>query len=111
MTHDEDLLEQLYWEFDAARAKSGEERLRFKGFMRAYATKCATAPVQEVVALEEPACADCCPYCEAILHPPAAQRQWVGLTDGERVELMRQVSHLTIGGLLATETKLKEKNT
>lgn len=36
--HDEDLLEQLFWEFDAER-KSGEERLRFKGFMRAYAQR------------------------------------------------------------------------
>lgn len=36
--HDEDLLEQLFWEFDAER-KSGEERLRFKGFLRAYAQR------------------------------------------------------------------------
>ncbi len=43
--------------------------------------------------------------------PPAAQRQWVGLTDEESVEIMRQVPHLTIGGLLAVEAKLKEKNT
>lgn len=35
--HDEDWLERAYWEFDAARSKQGEERLRFKGFMRAYA--------------------------------------------------------------------------
>ena len=41
--------------------------------------------------------------------PP--QRTWVGLTDEESVELMRQVPHLTIGGLLAIEAKLKEKNT
>lgn len=41
LEHDEDWLEQMYWEFDAARQKSGDERLRFKGFMRAYGTKCA----------------------------------------------------------------------
>lgn len=45
VAHDEDWLERMYWEFDAARAKSGEERLRFKGFMRAYGTRCA-APQQ-----------------------------------------------------------------
>ena len=37
-------------------------------------------------------------------------RQWVGLTNEEAVEVMRQVPHLTIGGLLAVEAKLKEKN-
>jgi hypothetical protein len=42
--------------------------------------------------------------------PPAAQRQWVGLTDEERIEIMRQVPHLTIDGLFAVEDKLKEKN-
>lgn len=42
VAHNEDWLEKMYWEFDAARAKSGEERLRFKGFMRAYGTKCAS---------------------------------------------------------------------
>ena len=43
--------------------------------------------------------------------PPAVQRQWVGLTDEEVVEIMRQVPHLTIGGWLTVEAKLKEKNT
>ena len=33
---DEDMLEQLYWEFDHQRAKSGEERLNFKGKLRTY---------------------------------------------------------------------------
>ena len=35
--HDEDLLEQLYWEFDAQRKKTGDERISFKGKMRFYA--------------------------------------------------------------------------
>jgi hypothetical protein len=33
------------------------------------------------------------------------------LTTDERVELMQKIPHLTIGGLLAVEAKLKEKNT
>ena len=37
--HDEDLLEQLYWEFDDRRQKTGEERLAFKGKMRFYASE------------------------------------------------------------------------
>ncbi len=41
MKHDEERLEQLYWEFDQARKKSGEERLHFKGFMRGYASHIA----------------------------------------------------------------------
>jgi hypothetical protein len=41
----------------------------------------------------------------------AAQKPFVGLTGEEGVEIMRQVPHLTIGGLLTVETKLKEKNT
>ena len=35
--HDEEKLEQLYWEFDKARKQSGEERWHFKGLMRGYA--------------------------------------------------------------------------
>ena len=38
MQHDEERLEQLYWEFDQARKQSGEERLHFKGFLRGYAS-------------------------------------------------------------------------
>ena len=38
VTHDEDLLEQLYWDFDSQRKKTGEERLAFKGKMRSYAS-------------------------------------------------------------------------
>ena len=45
-------------------------------------------------------------------HPPEPQqRTWVGLTDEEAVALMKQTRHLTIGGLLAVEARLKEKNT
>lgn len=35
---DEDLLEQLYWEFDTERKRSGAERDVFKGKMRYFAT-------------------------------------------------------------------------
>lgn len=45
------------------------------------------------------------------LYTTPPQRTWVGLTDEEAVEVMRQVPHLTIGGLLSVEAKLKEKNT
>lgn len=55
-----------------------------------------------------------CLYCErdqtAKVEAMFAQRTWVGLTNEESVELMRQVPNLTIGGLLAVEAKLKEKN-
>lgn len=37
MEHDEDLLEQLYWEFDQQRKVSGDERLVFKNKLRFYA--------------------------------------------------------------------------
>jgi hypothetical protein len=58
VAHDEDWLEKMYWEFDATRNKSGEERLRFKGFMRAYGTKCAnTTPPAAQPAV--PSCAKC----------------------------------------------------
>lgn len=38
MEHDEDLLEQLYWEFDNQRKRSGDERFTFKAKVRLYAT-------------------------------------------------------------------------
>lgn len=38
---DEDLLERRFWQFDAARKESGDERYVFKGFMRAYAARVA----------------------------------------------------------------------
>ena len=41
---------------------------------------------------------------------PPASKPWVGLTDEERVEVLFQNPHLTVGGLLAVEAKLKEKN-
>ena len=37
--HDEDLLEQLFWQFDEHRKRSGEERLTFKSKLRFYASK------------------------------------------------------------------------
>lgn len=39
VAHDEDLLEQLYREFDAQRRRTGEERLAFKVKMRSYASE------------------------------------------------------------------------
>jgi hypothetical protein len=46
---------------------------------------------------------------EAMLAPPAAQRQWVGLTDEERMEIYNKP--LTIASCIgAVEAKLKEKN-
>jgi hypothetical protein len=50
-----------------------------------------------------------CGWEEAPFEEPQ-QRTWVGLTDEEAMELMKQTPHLTIGGLLAVENKLKEKN-
>lgn len=45
MTHDEDWLETLYWEFDNSVHRGGDERLKFKAFLRAYGTKCAQEAV------------------------------------------------------------------
>jgi hypothetical protein len=48
---------------------------------------------------------------------PAAQRQWVGLTQQERKDIWREAigwgdpSHDDIGLMIAIEAKLKEKNT
>jgi hypothetical protein len=42
--------------------------------------------------------------------PPAAQRQWVGLTDEERTEIRREHYARTLPLIDAVETKLKEKN-
>ena len=42
--------------------------------------------------------------------PPAAQRQWVGLTNAQR-EVIISISMTPACVLIATETKLKEKNT
>jgi hypothetical protein len=49
--------------------------------------------------------------CHKIIKNLQKKREFVGLTDEEAVELMKQIPHLTIGGLLAVEDKLKEKNT
>jgi len=44
--------------------------------------------------------------------PPAAQRQWVGLTDDEWDELADKYGMIIFGGLKQEiEAKLKEKNT
>ena len=43
--------------------------------------------------------------------PPAAQRQWVGLTDEERDTLIREFNGLAVSFYKAIEIKLKEKNT
>jgi hypothetical protein len=43
--------------------------------------------------------------------PPAAQRQWVGLTDDERTEIRREHYARTLPLMDAIEAKLKEKNT
>jgi hypothetical protein len=43
--------------------------------------------------------------------PPAARRQWVGLTDDERTEIRREHYARTLPLMDAVEAKLKEKNT
>lgn len=45
--HDEDLLEQLYWDFDHERNKHGDERMKFKGKLRFYAQHVAPQPVRQ----------------------------------------------------------------
>lgn len=40
--------------------------------------------------------------------PPAAQREWVGLTDEERDELWYKFEHMKL--MRAVEAKLKDKN-
>ena len=37
-------------------------------------------------------------------------KEWQGLTDEEMLALMKEVPHLTIGGFMAVQAKLKEKN-
>lgn len=49
VAHDEDLLEQLYWDFDSQRKKTGEERLAFKGKMRSYASEFRRRSVGQMV--------------------------------------------------------------
>jgi len=48
---------------------------------------------------------------EAMFTPPAAQRQWVGLTEEERTEIRREHYARTLPLMDAVEAKLKEKNT
>jgi hypothetical protein len=43
--------------------------------------------------------------------PPAAQRQWTGLTDEERTEIRREHYARTLPLIDAVEAKLREKNT
>lgn len=42
--HDEDLLEQLYWDFDHESSKGGQDRLTFKAKLRHYAQHVAPRP-------------------------------------------------------------------
>jgi hypothetical protein len=50
--------------------------------------------------------------CASCTTPPAAQRQWVSLTDEERVDLWKATETDNRMVLIdATEAKLKEKNT
>lgn len=44
--HDEDLLEQLFWEFDEQSKRSGEERLAFKSKLRFYANQVNSSVIQ-----------------------------------------------------------------
>jgi hypothetical protein len=50
-------------------------------------------------------------YKAASNTPPAAQRQWVGLTDEDRTEIRREHYARTLPLMDAVEAKLKEKNT
>jgi hypothetical protein len=109
----------------AAKTYAGRQlndRLLFAGSAKigVYTTPPAAqpAPVQEPVTyceihhLPEP-CVQCAKEHEGYnTTPPAAQRQWVGLTNDEREEVMR-VSGKVMGKPLARaiEAKLKEKNT
>lgn len=47
---------------------------------------------------------------EPLLHPPAAQRQWVGLTDAEVMQTMSGDWTSQFYFARAIEAKLKEKN-
>jgi hypothetical protein len=81
------------------------------------------APVQEPVAYWIPKAEQFCiadpsgrPFAKAweplYTTPPAAQRQWVGLTDDERVDLWKATETDNRMVLIdAIEAKLKEKNT
>jgi len=48
---------------------------------------------------------------EAMFTPPAAQRQWVGLTEEERTEIRREHYARTLPLMDAIEAKLRSKNT
>lgn len=43
INHDEHWLERLYWDFDNARSFGCNERMKFKGLLRGYSTKCIRA--------------------------------------------------------------------
>jgi hypothetical protein len=73
-----------------------------------------SAPVQEPVAID----ADMRNVLHGalvrsgkVISPPAAQRQWVGLTDEERTEIRREHYARTLPLMDAVEAKLKELNT
>jgi len=78
------------------------------------------APVQEPAEWLT-GCPECgmdsgCDCDSGTWNPPAAQRQWVGLTQQERKDIWREAigwgdpSHDDIGLMIAIEAKLKEKN-
>jgi hypothetical protein len=78
------------------------------------------APVQEPVAwmdrdgdlyANEPPKNWCPPHYPLYTTPPAAQRQWVSLTDEERTEIRQEHYARTLPLMDAVEAKLKEKNT
>jgi hypothetical protein len=118
----EDYFDKCFREFSAAVPENFIDALKFDVAMR------DAAPVQEPVAwneADELQCPICKitgrPYpkcgCITCTTPPAAQRQWVGLSQQERKDIWREAigwgdpSHDDIGLMIAIEAKLKEKNT
>jgi hypothetical protein len=87
----------LYWKVDDKSVVTGPFKTHLKD--EAYGFDCIDQTPLTVAA------------------PPAAQRQWVGLTQQERKDIWREAigwgdpSHDDIGLMIAIETKLKEKNT
>ena len=102
VAHDEDLLEQLYWDFDSQRKKTGEERLAFKGKMRSYASEFRRRSVGQMVFAQSVSddmmnLADRLgglPYVDprawGHLLVYAPQQEAVPLTDEQLAEMMRE---------------------
>lgn len=53
MKHDEDSLEQLFWDFDTVSKRSGDIRLSFKGAVRKYAALLARHHMSEFLTESE----------------------------------------------------------